>query len=176
MILYLIRHAEAVDRNSGDVPDDYRVLSSDGREVVKKVGRWCADQQILIERIFSSPLLRAVQTAEILSAIINSPNKVEIILALGAGGSPEQILRFLPQYQHLDSLALVGHEPTIGITASTLIGMNKKISFSPGSICCLVFHGIDQTPQASFRWMIQAVYDAKTQTVTLKKISSVESL
>ncbi len=176
MILYLIRHAKAVERDSGDVPDDYRVLSPDGREVVKRVAEWCVDQQICIEQIVSSPLLRAVQTAEILSAMIHPSKKVEITLALGVGGSTGQILRFLPQYQHLNSLALVGHEPTIGITASTMLDINKKVSFSPGSICCLAFHGVDQAPQASFRWMINPSRDAKAQTISIRTISSVELL
>jgi phosphohistidine phosphatase len=175
MILYIIRHAEAVDSGSDDIPDDYRVLSPKGREVVREVGRWCVDQKIQVDQIVSSPLLRAVQTAEILSAVLHISKGVEISLALAAGGAVGGIMRILPLYEHLKSLALVGHEPNIGITTSTLLDIEKKISFSPGSICSLIFHGIDRKPQATLQWIIHPVYDAKTHVISLKTFSSVES-
>lgn len=176
MRLYLVRHAEAVVCDSGDIPDDYRVLSLNGREVLKKVGRWCVDQSIEIEQIISSPLLRAVQTAEILSAIINPSRGVDISLTLASGGAVGQILRFLPTQQYLNSLALVGHEPAIGMTASALLDIDKKVPFSPGSIFCCDFHGNDRTPMASFQWMLRPAYDSKMQTCSLKTISSADGL
>ena len=176
MKLYLLRHAEAVSRDSEDIPDDYRVLSTCGREVVKKVGRWCVDQQIQVEQIVSSPLIRAVQTAEILSGIIHPAKDVEIALPLMAGGAVGQVMRFLPLHQHLKSLLLIGHEPAIGMTVSALLDLEKKVSFSPGAMCCCTYHGTDRMPQASFEWMLQPLSDAKTKTVTLKTISSIEML
>jgi phosphohistidine phosphatase len=158
------------------MPDDYRVLSPGGREVVRKIGGWCVEQQIQIEQIISSPLVRAVQTAEILSGLVRPAKDIEIALPLMAGGSAGLLLRWLPLYQHLKSLALVGHEPTVGVAVSALLNLEKKISFSPGAVCCLTFHGADQTPQASFGWMIQPVVDAKTKEISLKTISTVEAL
>jgi phosphohistidine phosphatase len=158
------------------MPDDYRVLSPGGREVVRIIGGWCVEQHIQIEQIISSPLVRAVQTAEILSGLIRPAKDIEIALPLMAGGSAGQLLRFLPLYQHVKSLALVGHEPTVGMTISALFNLEKKVSFSAGAICCLFFHGADQTPQASFGWMIQPAVDTKTKEISLKTISSVEAL
>jgi phosphohistidine phosphatase len=143
---------------------------------VRKIGGWCVEQQIQIEQIISSPLIRAVQTAEILSGLIHPAKGIRIALPLTAGGSAGQLLRFLPLHQHMKSLALVGHEPTVGMTISALFNLGKKVTFSPGAICCLSFHGADQTPQASFGWMIQPVVDAKTKEISLKTISSVEAL
>ncbi len=158
------------------MPDDYRVLSPGGREVVRTIGEWWVEQRIQIEQIISSPLVRAVQTAEILSGLIRPMKDIEIALPLMAGGSAGQLLRWLPLHQHMKSLALVGHEPTVGMTVSALLNLEKKVSFSPGAICCLSFHGADQTPQASFGWMIQPAVDAKTKAISLKTILSIEVL
>jgi phosphohistidine phosphatase len=158
------------------MPDDYRVLSPGGREIVGRIGRWCVEQHIRIEQIISSPLVRAVQTAEILSGLICPEKDVEVALPLTAGSSTGDLLRFLPLHQHLKSLALIGHEPTMGMMVSALLNLEKKVSFSPGAICCLALHGADQTPRASFGWMVQPAIDAKTKVISLNMISSVDAL
>lgn len=75
MKLHIIRHAEAVGQSAA-IPDGYRYLSCQGRtrfrrvaDILKKCG---IDQDIM----FSSPLVRAVQTAE--TAAADNSSKISL--------------------------------------------------------------------------------------------------
>lgn len=175
MILYLVRHAEAVNRDSGDAPDDLRVLTPMGRSVMEKTAKWCVDEHLLIEQIVTSPLVRAVQTAEILAAALHPRENVVIAPSLGTAGSAGQLQRLVTQHQHLNSLMLVGHEPTVGIAASVMLDIEKKVVFPPGAVCALSFHGAEKSPQASFRWMASAARDA-AGGFAVTSISAIELL
>ena len=64
MKLYLVRHAEAIER-SGTTPDANRYLTPKGRTAFRKIVRRARKAGIAPGIIFTSPLLRAVQTAEV---------------------------------------------------------------------------------------------------------------
>ena len=66
MKLYLVRHAEAIER-SGTTPDASRYLTTKGRLAFRKIARRGRKAGIAPAVIFTSPLLSAVQTAEILA-------------------------------------------------------------------------------------------------------------
>ena len=66
MRIYLVRHAESVDRIPG-MPDAARYLSAGGRASFREMARRFRDAGGRPTRIFTSPFVRAVQTAEILS-------------------------------------------------------------------------------------------------------------
>jgi phosphohistidine phosphatase len=73
------------------------------------------------DRLLSSPLLRARQTAEIAVAAGWAPD-LTLAAELAPGGAP---LSRLPQWCEAcggDRLALVGHEPDLSRLAATLIG------------------------------------------------------
>ena len=66
MELYLIRHAHAVDGDG--LRDDDRPLSREGRRQALEVGSALARQKVRVQRIVTSPLVRARQSAEIIAA------------------------------------------------------------------------------------------------------------
>ena len=67
--LILVRHAAAVERGGG-VPEDYRYLTPEGRIYFRKTAGTMAGRGIAPDLILTSPLLRAVQTADILAEAI----------------------------------------------------------------------------------------------------------
>lgn len=73
-MLYIIRHGET-DLNSKHVlqgRSDHE-LNAKGMEQGKKAGTWLRKEQILFTKVYSSPLKRAVQTAEYVA------NDIEIV-------------------------------------------------------------------------------------------------
>src|ERR671929_2162184 len=66
MQLYLVRHGIAVEGGDG-IPDDFRVLSDKGRRRFQKTARTFGKRGRELDLILTSPLVRAVQTAEILA-------------------------------------------------------------------------------------------------------------
>ena len=66
MLIYLVRHAEAVPEEDAGSDRD-RWLSPRGREAARILGRLLREQQIDPAAIVCSPLPRAVQTAELIA-------------------------------------------------------------------------------------------------------------
>jgi phosphohistidine phosphatase len=117
MLLYLIRHAHALDGHD----DAARPLSKKGRGQAKALGRFLRAREIFSPTaVWHSPLVRARETAE----LIVEHAKVRASL-VEAGGllpedDPQDILRRLAETS-APSLALVGHEPYMSGLASQLI-------------------------------------------------------
>jgi phosphohistidine phosphatase len=118
MLLYLLRHAEAVDHAE---PDAVRELTDKGVAQAHKVGKYCRKNGLIPAIILTSPLKRAEQTARIVAKEI--PNAEFIVEpTLRAGMQPETALEELRAYSNFKSLMLVGHEPDFSLLAAHLLG------------------------------------------------------
>ena len=78
MKLYLVRHAEAIER-SATTPDASRYLTTKGRLSFRKIARRARKAGAVPDVIFTSPLLRSVQTAEILAERLK--HKGDVVVA-----------------------------------------------------------------------------------------------
>lgn len=118
--LLLLRHGIAAEP-SPEQPDAERPLTERGRVRSRAVLERLVALGLTADRLLSSPLVRARQTAEIAVAAGWAP---ELALApeLAPGGAA---LACLPQWREAcsgDRLALVGHEPDLSGLAACLIG------------------------------------------------------
>lgn len=117
--LLLLRHGIAEERRQ-DLEDGDRALTARGRERTLAVLERLVALGLRPDRLLSSPLLRARQTAEIAVTAGWAP-AAELAAELAPGGAA---LGSLPEWCHAsgDSLALVGHEPDLSALACQLIG------------------------------------------------------
>jgi phosphohistidine phosphatase len=118
--LYLVRHAIAEPRDSDRWPDDAaRPLSRDGSELFRTAARGLVRAGIGVEVVFSSPYVRAWQTAEILAREAGWPEAREARELEPA--SPLLAAVELLRSEDAASLALVGHQPNLSELASLLV-------------------------------------------------------
>ena len=76
--IILVRHAHAMTAyEAGVQTDSARPLSDEGRQKAAQTARELASQNIRPQIIFTSPLLRAVQTSEILAQTLGAPVSAE---------------------------------------------------------------------------------------------------
>ena len=113
MNLYLVRHAIAEDLQEGQT-DDQRALTKEGIEKFKGVVRGLKRLELRFDRLYHSPKLRAVQTAELMMGLLEGESEVTPHLA--ASPSP----KLLKQLRG-ESVALVGHEPWMGELCAWLV-------------------------------------------------------
>ena len=74
MLLLLVRHAHAGDRDPSQWPDDtQRPLTDKGRKAHAKVARALRNLELAPELVLTSPWLRAMQTAEIMRDVMLLP-------------------------------------------------------------------------------------------------------
>jgi phosphohistidine phosphatase len=126
--VFLIRHSHAVDEHA-ELADADRYLSNKGREVARKVGARLRQDAVLFDALLTSPLVRAVQTAELIAREVDFPAPVVALPALAPGMSIRAAAETLPSYGA--SVACVGHEPGISALAARLIGAASAPGFRP---------------------------------------------
>jgi phosphohistidine phosphatase len=119
MLLYLLRHAEAVDQADSDAA---RELTEKGIAQARKAGKFCRKNEFIPAIILTSPLKRAEQTARLVAREVQTAEFI-IDPTLSAGMQPETALDELRAYARFSSLMLVGHEPDFSLLAAHLLGI-----------------------------------------------------
>ena len=114
--LLLLRHGIAEERG-GPTPEPLRALTPAGRRRTGAVAERLAALELKADRLISSPLVRAHQTAEIAVAAGLAP-AVELHQALAPDGDALALVRSA----EVERLMLVGHEPDLGALACQLLG------------------------------------------------------
>ncbi|MDE1829080.1 MAG: phosphohistidine phosphatase SixA [Thaumarchaeota archaeon] len=118
MDLFILRHGEA-GRSSATIRDDSkRTLTVGGEKEIKEISKGVQDLGIEFDYIFTSPVLRAKQTAEIVSKIVTSKNQIKELDELKPEGNKLQLYNKLSNLKQDSSVLIVGHEPDL----SELIG------------------------------------------------------
>ncbi len=158
MHLYLIRHAIAAESDPKRWPDDrQRPLTALGARRFRRTTRALVD---LIEaggtaeRLLTSPLVRARQTAALLHRA-GLPAPVEESV-LAPGRTPARILAVLRAHA-AQSIVLVGHEPDLGrLLGVCIAGPQSKLSlrFRKGGAACLSFTGTPRVGEATLEWLL----------------------
>jgi phosphohistidine phosphatase len=120
--VFLIRHADAIDETL-ELRDPMRHLTIDGRSQATNLGdrlRWhdCAPTQI-----WTSPLVRAVQTAELLAVGLASKVPIEVVPALAPGESERAVVAAVQALAADACVVLVGHEPGLSGIGALLLAM-----------------------------------------------------
>src|SRR5438132_11316598 len=107
MLLYLLRHADAVSNAESDAA---RELTEKGIAQARRVGKFIRRNDLGPAVILTSPFRRAMQTAELAAAEFDSP-EITVAQFLQSGMQPEAALEELKAYAGSKSVMIVGHEP-----------------------------------------------------------------
>lgn len=135
MQVYLIRHADAVPEDDAGA-DHYRWLSGRGREAARGLARLLREQGVELDAIISSPLPRAIQTAELVANGLDFIAPIQVHASLQPGGHPRPVALALPTYGV--SIAVVGHEPGISMLGAYLIGKPSFPQLRTAQCCAIV--------------------------------------
>jgi phosphohistidine phosphatase len=133
MRVLIVRHGEAVDPYQAD-SDSQRWLTDAGRRRVRSVAELLAVESVRFDHVFVSPLVRAVQTAEILASPTGFEGPLVVWPAL-AGGTTAQALSSLEEVGDETTVALVGHEPLARAMSAHLSGVPDYPGFRTGGVC-----------------------------------------
>lgn len=156
MNLYILRHAVAVQRGSASYPNDDRPLTPKGIEKMKKEAECFPSLIKTIDVIYSSPLLRAKETAQIAAASLRAEKKIVITDALLPGADENEIFAVLNSEKGKEHVMIVGHEPHLSVTASVLIGVeNSVVELKKGALCCISISGAVKKGNGQLRWLLQ---------------------
>lgn len=118
MRILIVRHAEALAEPS--LADDARPLSDAGRAGFERAVRGLGRLGVELDLLLHSPLLRAVQTADLLEPLLRGQRQA--VAELTEEPSPR-----LLAHLHGASAALVGHEPWLSALATWLLTGRREL-------------------------------------------------
>lgn len=113
MILYLMRHADAGSHRENPLLDAKRGLVKEGKEQCMLMARALGSLKVSVDAVVSSPLKRALQTAQLVATELGYDAKVEISTALKPDAGFAGFQKMLAGYAGREALLAVGHNPNI---------------------------------------------------------------
>lgn len=160
MHVYLLRHGIAEDQQPG-VGDADRGLTVDGRRKLRHVLKSVAEAGAKPSLILSSPLKRAVQTAEIAATSLGYRGEILRTKVLMPGSSPEPVWEEIRVHKNEEELVLVGHNPLFDALGPFLLGTpNLQMDFKKGAILRVDIENFGAQPRGILRWYIIAKLSA----------------
>src|SRR5687767_4577316 len=153
--LYLVRHAIAAERGEDWPDDDKRPLTELGISRFKEVIAGLKWLDVVVDEIFTSPLVRAKQTADLLAAGLPGKPAVKILDALSPGHTPTSVLAQLARAARRRRIILVGHEPDLGELAAHLIGAGRALPFKKGGACRIDVESLTSRRAGALTWFVQ---------------------
>jgi phosphohistidine phosphatase len=136
--LYLVRHAKSswVDPS---LADQERPLNKRGLRDAPHMGQRLADRKVRVDAIWSSPALRAAQTARHFAHALNYPrNEIQLRDRLYTSSIDEMLLEIRSCPDEVKGLLVIGHNPVISECANILIGGGRVMNVESIPTCGIV--------------------------------------
>jgi phosphohistidine phosphatase len=146
---YVMRHGIAVTRGSAGFSDDTkRPLTPEGKEKMRQIVEGLTRIGFDVDWVVTSPLVRAVETAEIVADSLGANIPMDSCDALRPGGSAEELISFLAKHRNRKRVLVVGHEPDLSEMTARLLGAGRhaNLTFKKGGCCLITF---DEFPPKS---------------------------
>jgi phosphohistidine phosphatase len=158
MQLLVIRHAIAEDKEAfarTGLPDTERPLTKYGRKVMARVAKGLRRQVKSIDVLAASPLVRAAQTAAIVAKEYNEIF-VNTVPALAPESAPAAFAAWLRTQRDATVVAIVGHEPHLGMLVTWLMSglRDSHVSIEKCGACLLEIEGRPGPRSATLSWAL----------------------
>ena len=152
--VFILRHGEAGNRMTVVEEDSERPLTPDGRIEMQKIAKSLKTVGLQTDRIYTSPLRRARETAEITARILKIPI-VEDWNELKPDASKEALYRRLARLDQNSRPILVGHEPHLSSLIGEIIGTKEaRIVLKKGGLAKVRITSFTPRISGELRWLL----------------------
>ncbi len=127
MKLYFLRHGIAVEADEWNASDETRPLTPDGKARMAREAETLARLVGQADVLLTSPLTRAIETADIAADAMGQRDLLEQDTRLSPGFGTKELTKILAEYTEAKTLLLVGHEPDFSSTIETTIGGGRIV-------------------------------------------------
>jgi phosphohistidine phosphatase len=155
--LVVIRHGPAGDRSEWEAKgrdDRLRPLTPKGKKEVRRAAAGLAGLVPTLDVLATSPLVRAVETAEIVAAEYDC--EIETLESLAPDHDPGEVLPWLQAQLPSGTVGLVGHEPHLSTLVGYLLTERKDsfIELKKGGACLLEMADPAQPGRNTLQWLL----------------------
>lgn len=155
MLLYLVRHGIAIDREDPKCPAEAeRHLTEEGIKKTREVARGVASFVDKPNLFISSPYVRAMQTAEMFATAFKYPKqKIKKTNLLLPGSEPGAFFRELAKNKEVDAVFCFGHAPQMDeLISAVLASKRDSTSLKKAGVACLELRRVSP-PAGNLVWL-----------------------
>jgi phosphohistidine phosphatase len=152
--LYFLRHGQSENREGWHGDDAKRPLTPDGKKRVQQEAVGIRALGLSLDLIISSPLVRAVQTAEIVAKAQGGSVRLIRDERVSPGFGPTQLATILEEHGRVGAVMLVGHEPDFSETIAHLTG-GGRVAMKKGALAYVQLDAAASL-QGTLVWLIPA--------------------
>ena len=167
MIVYLLRHVSAGQHKVLPKEDEKRPIDKVGEQQCHDLGRALVALGVRVDAVISSPLTRAVQTAELAVKELGYKDKIEISNAMRPEASYDQFHDLLEHHSGSKAIMVVGHNPSITEFLLRLVtgsDHSECIDFKKGAVAKVDF----EEGKGVLNWLFTPKMASKLQAGSAK--------
>ncbi|MDG6909021.1 MAG: histidine phosphatase family protein [Nitrososphaerota archaeon] len=163
MIVYVMRHAR--------IPFGEGLPKVEERHITPQGRRWAEAIVAAAKRelgfdpdaVVSSPLLRAMETAQVVAKALGKESKLSDDDCLLPEGEPKAVYAMLRRLNRVGSVLLVSTQPLIDNLIADLIGGPSKVGLYLGSIACFQCKSLPGPGKGELVWLLppSELFDGK---------------
>ena len=158
MKLYILRHGEAAEHGDPHYPNDAdRPLTAKGIQRTKTLAHSLRQWDVTFDVMFSSPLVRARETADIIERGLRLHNRLELSDHLAPSGDYARLAAQVSEVRPAPkSVLFVGHEPHLSGLISLLCtrGLSLALVLKNGGLCRLEVENLRAGRCARLEWLL----------------------
>lgn len=154
--VFFLRHGEAGKRVAIPSKDMERALTETGKDEIEEIAESFERMDLEFNKIASSPLARARETAEIVASVQKKSGKLELWDELRPEGNRLDLFRRLSKIRQDSDVLLVGHEPYLSNVIGEIISGNlaSRIVIKKGGFARVEITSFSPKPSGELRWLL----------------------
>ena len=151
MILYFLRHGRA--EHTAGIIDAERKLTERGMAELRGAAELWRRVNLRPQVVLTSPLVRAVETAELVSAALGGRRTPVIDHRLAPGAGWPELAQAMADHPSAHRVLFVGHQPDFGEVVELLTGASS-VRLRPGGLACVEFPGTPEPGTGELAWLL----------------------
>jgi phosphohistidine phosphatase len=154
--LFILRHGEAGKSLPTSPKEFQRPLTEVGHERIEEVGQSLKKWNVNFDKVLTSPLRRAKETAETVAKVLDIESRLEDSDNLKPEGNRTELYRTLSKMKRQDTVLIVGHEPYLSILIGDIIAgnPNSHISLKKGGLAKIDIETFSPKISGELRWLL----------------------
>ncbi len=155
--LCMIRHGLAGSHLVEEKADELRTLKKKGKQQMKATAKGLIAREVRFDKVLTSPLLRARESAEIVNAYCGETKEVLVTELLKPDSAYSELIKFLNELADAEKIAIVGHEPFLSSFASYCLSKSKTsfINLKKGGALMLEIDKVIKPGRCILSWLME---------------------
>ena len=157
MRVYIFRHGEALSKGDPAISSDAeRPLVEEGIRRSRQAIEGFVKLGIAVNAIFTSPWLRARQTAAIAAEVLGLSERLFELDQLAGDRPIEDVMSALVKHSHLKDIMVVGHNPQLSELAAYLLSLSTgmQLDLKKSGICAVEVERMPPKNPGLLLWMM----------------------